>query len=246
MGMGPELLGAEKFGSFVDECGGNQAQAAKLAVFNFRLAGAYLPALAAMELALRNRIASALAEEFGPDWPERLAAGDVVSSLRSRRKLNLLDEHADMFREARDHLRRKDRPAEAPDIIGATSMGIWVGLTGQGAPHRAKYYESQLWTPVIRKAFPALDAAYGGRVRGGRYTLRESLHHDLNRLLDFRNRVAHHERITHLDHEVIVERLARVMTALVEIIPVCLDDLIPIPDEWSKRRINVLQGGARC
>ncbi len=92
----------------------------------------------------------------------------------------------------------------------------------------------------------ALDAAYGGRVRGGRYTLQESLHHDLNRLLDFRNRVAHHERITHLDHEVIVERLARVMTALVEIIPVCLDDLIPIPDEWSKRRTNVLQGGARC
>ncbi len=84
--MGPELLGAEKFGSFVDECGGNQAQAAKLAVFNFRLAGAYLPALAAMELALRNRIASELTEEFGPDWPERLAAGDVVSSLRSRRK----------------------------------------------------------------------------------------------------------------------------------------------------------------
>lgn len=234
-------MGAEKFGSFVAECGGDEAEARRLALFNVRLAGAYLPALAVLELALRNSIAVQLATVFGENWPHQLAEGKTVRA--GRRRLNLTEQHCRRFEEARDHLTRKGCSTASPDIIGATSMGVWVGLTGGGAPHEGKYYETQLWTPLISHAFPGMNAVYGVRSRKGRYSQRELLHHDLNRVLDLRNRVAHHERITHLDHETETERIARAVTAMVGVLPGSLDDLIPNPEELeTRRRAEVVRG----
>ncbi|MCJ1712726.1 hypothetical protein [Curtobacterium sp. VKM Ac-2922] len=70
-------------------------------------------------------------------------------------------------------------------MVAATSFGFWVGLTDAGTPrHPRLSYETTLWQPRMVHAFPWL--------RGVR---RKQLHHRLDEVRRFRNRLAHHEPI---------------------------------------------------
>lgn len=92
--------------------------------------------------------------------------------------------HAD----ARDEIERTGEKLKKPghsqsDFVAELSFGFWVGLLGPR-------YDATLWRRALFRAF----LAGGGRRR-------TIVHGRFNALRRFRNRIAHHEPIFHLDLE---------------------------------------------
>ena len=79
-------------------------------------------------------------------------------------------------------------------MVSELSFGFWVAIL-------APRYETRLWRPALRKAFP-------NRPRG---IERRDIHKSINALRRLRNRVAHHEPILHRDlgrdHDQIIQLL---------------------------------------
>jgi hypothetical protein len=107
---------------------------------------------------------------------------------------------------AREDLRARDAPRTSGRLIAELSLGFWVLLFGayydQGAGRRGRP-GLQLWTPAnLRLAFP--------NVRGpGRD--RETLRKHFDSITKYRNRLAHHEPIFHLDP---TTRYREILTAI--------------------------------
>jgi hypothetical protein len=87
---------------------------------------------------------------------------------------------SDALDEAKDKLIKRGKSLSPGGIVAELTFGFWVQLT-------ARKYEKSLWVPYIHKAFPAIT------------TDRKGLNNRLNGILWLRNRIAHHERILHLD-----------------------------------------------
>jgi hypothetical protein len=85
---------------------------------------------------------------------------------------------ADAVDRAKDQLINRGKVVSPGGIVSELTLGFWVQLT-------AKKYEKVLWVPYLHKAFPKIN------------TNRKGLNKRLHRLLYLRNRIAHHERISH-------------------------------------------------
>jgi hypothetical protein len=72
-------------------------------------------------------------------------------------------------------LARTKRPISASRIVAEMSFGFWRYLL-------TSHYESSLWTPALRRAFP-------------RGLARESVHDLVEHINVLRNRIAHHEAV---------------------------------------------------
>ncbi|MFE7617718.1 hypothetical protein [Streptomyces sp. NPDC057496] len=79
---------------------------------------------------------------------------------------------------AEDALARRRKPYGPSDIVAKLSFGFWTGLLGKGGNYEMKY-----WYPSLRHRFPGQN--------------RQSLHDRLEVMRTLRNRIAHHERISH-------------------------------------------------
>lgn len=163
-----QLFGRPRFIGYLQHCGGNEQAALELYCWNNATSAAMWEVMGYLEIALRNALAARMSDRHR----------------RMRRRGSWLDDpfreldphsRADIFK-ARGRVIRKSKPASDGQTIAELSFGFWRYLL-------ARRYSANLW-PDLAGAFPhAPDRA------------RETVELPLIRLHDFRNRLAHHERV---------------------------------------------------
>ena len=89
----------------------------------------------------------------------------------------LNDKHRGQVEEAKERLRQTGKAVTPPHVVAALSFGFWVFLL-------TRNYNQRLWRPTLRGAFPYVEKV----TRQEAFVL-------LIELLEFRNRIAHHEPI---------------------------------------------------
>lgn len=153
---------------YLKVCGGDLSQAFCLYTWNIEASAALNGPLHCCEIVLRNALHNALGGHFGQaDW-------------WNHRKI-VLDRYAKKsLRDAEEKLRRRRRDVTPDRIVAELSLGFWVGLVGKGLN-----YETQLWRPALRRAFPHYDGQ------------RSALHEQLETIRRLRNRISHLEPIHH-------------------------------------------------
>ena len=142
-----------------------------------------------LEVVLRNALHAQLVERTGrPDWWAD-PRSDAQLLPREREAV------ADAVATADD---RHQEPS-SDDVVAAAGFGLWVGLLSDGVPrHPLHSYETALWQPRLRRAFP--------HYAGGR----KHLHAELDVIRKTRNRVAHHEPIFRTNLALLGDRIATV------------------------------------
>lgn len=167
-----ETLSESRFNRYLRDAKDDQKKAIRLYQWNSVLSQSmYLP-LQAWEIALRNRMNAFLCWKYKAGWPY------------DDRALRQLKGHArDRLREAIDRQKRTRGIDQVPTdmLVADLPAGFWVSLLSSSydVPFSYRYN--------IRKVFPhsaAMDREKASTLCG--------------RLLDLRNRVAHHEPIYHL------------------------------------------------
>ncbi|QNE22944.1 hypothetical protein F1D05_15080 [Kribbella qitaiheensis] len=163
-----QLFGRPRFIGYLQHCGGSERAALEFYRWNNAMAAAMWEVIGYLEIALRNALAARMSDRHR----------------RMRRRGSWLD---DPFHELDPHSRddilsarrravRKSKPVGDGQTIAELGFGFWRYLL-------ARRYSSNLW-PDLAGAFPhAPDRA------------RETVELPVIRLHDFRNRLAHHERI---------------------------------------------------
>jgi len=154
-----------RFAPFGAEAQGDHQVATALYIWNARLAGALLEVFAHVEVLLRNAVHRQLKQTTSPN------------ALRSW----LIDPDvlaADELQRVHETIARIKRSKKAPSedgVLAGLSMGFWAAIFG-------RRYE-ELWRQNLRLAFPHGDGTRG-EIAGY-----------VNRMVQLRNRVAHHEAL---------------------------------------------------
>lgn len=152
---------------------GDLQAALRLYEWNSAIAAAFFQDLGHMEVLLRNALNDQLTS-----WHTRAGrAGhwydDPAGVLDGRR-------HEDLAA-AREQLRREGKTATPGRIVAELNFGFWRFLLA----HR---YQTVLWAPALRLAFPHLQPRR-----------RDLVYDPVQRLNKLRNRIAHHEPIYERD-----------------------------------------------
>lgn len=166
-----------KFGKYLSTYHGDEKLALRLYAWNTEISGAFWGPISILEVMLRNYMHDTMKHGRSDDW---------WNSVR------LAEKEERSLEAAFDKLKRDGSSNPTPDqVVGATSLGFWVGLTGPGRA-RDPYldYETAIWQPRLQGAFPGI----GGIGR-------KQLHDELQRIRAFRNRIAHHEAIFNAPHK---------------------------------------------
>ena len=165
-------LSAARLGRYLRDSGGNRPSALRLYDWNVRLSQSLYVRLQIWEITLRNRMNAFLCDKFGMDWPHR----PVVSQLRK----------SDLDRLRTSVLRQKSRRRlDLPTtdmIVADLSAGFWVAMFAQ------RYNRMFGWPDNLQKVFPYV-----------RNHTRHEIFEMNGRVLEMRNRIAHHEPIYHLN-----------------------------------------------
>lgn len=171
-------ISSERLARYIQLANGNTEAALEKYVFNTRLSEAFYTPLQGLEVTLRNAIHRKLCDAFGDGWYD----GGVAC---------LHYPLTEMINKARASLRQDNKPIEAGRMVAELSFGFWVTILGPK-------YETPLWRPVLRHAFPHRPPRQE----------RKEVQGALNAVRRLRNRVAHHEPILHRnlreDHELII------------------------------------------
>ncbi|GAA2245124.1 Abi family protein [Herbiconiux moechotypicola] len=136
--------------------------------------------LATVEIAMRSAMARELASEFGLEWYRRTDILDdgtaaLVGEAWRRGRLAQLTGTTDVIH---------------GKLVATLMFGFWVKLLGRGAyrgsgtERRRVIYDSVLWKPALRRAFPHVADLDRARVETA-----------ARRVQALRNRIAHHEHI---------------------------------------------------
>ena len=137
---------------------------------------------------MRNAIHARLSRKYGSFWFDSPDTGlDAGASTR--------------INTAKSDLGRSGTAPRPGKIVARLSFGFWVSLTGRSERRNSgtkANYETTLWRPVLRNAFPHRQRLVCRQVHGPLIALR---------LL--RNRIAHHEPVIKRDlsedHDLILE-----------------------------------------
>lgn len=134
--------------------------------WNVRLSEAFHPLLHGLEIALRNSIHETVADAFNNGrW------------LQTHLILKLPEQET--VRQAKEKLRKQNKPLEEGRLIAELGFGFWTSLLDVR-------YEQVLWPWLLKQTFPAMPR----RIR-----TRRTLSKRLDRARYLRNRVFHHEPI---------------------------------------------------
>jgi hypothetical protein len=139
-------------------------------LWNVRLSEALYPILAIFEVTLRNQVHNALTQRYGTEnWFDQKGV--------------LHEREVEEIEEAREALRRNDKPVDADHIVAQMSLGFWCALLQDG-------YDDRFWEPdggaLLKAVFPY--APEGSRSRNDLWKICNSA-----RVL--RNRVAHYRPV---------------------------------------------------
>lgn len=117
------------------------------------------------EIALRNLVAKSLASHLKRDDWYRCRAFMMKLSLDRRANV----------REVRYRLKTASRPERPGRVVAGLTFHFWVSM-------HEKKYRDLIWTPHLHKIWPTGENL-------------KSVHRDLIKVRDLRNRIAHHEPI---------------------------------------------------
>ena len=168
-----ERISAPRFQKYLEFSQHDAQNAIKLYRWNAALSQSLLWPLQCMEVCIRNSIALALVDKYGPGW--HLDA--TFLSVLDNKDASRLDDA--IQRQSRQ--RSTPRPGVDP-VVADLSFGFWSALA-------SKKYEIPIgWQRRIRVSFPHIPQGVDIRSVAG----------PMQRIRDLRNRVAHHEPIFHL------------------------------------------------
>lgn len=168
-----ETVSKPRLSKYIKASRGNIKEALLLYHWNSQLSQAlYLP-LQTWEISLRNKLNSFLCWKYNPQWPRDERAVRILAKPQNVRLRETIQ------RQTRD---RTTSPT-TDQLVADLSAGFWVSLLGKSydIPFAWRYNLSA----KIFKNDPSID--------------RQAAFDACDRLLDLRNRVAHHEPIFHLD-----------------------------------------------
>lgn len=165
-------LSADRLSTYLHECSGDITAAITLYEWNTAISAALWETLGNTEVVLRNTVASRLALRHTRLRRPRSWLDDPARELDSRAAADIA--------EARYRLQSKGKPATEGQLISELSFGFWRFLI-------ARRYQTTLW--------PALAGGF-------RYAPNRAIHtveNPIRRLHEFRNRLAHHQRVWNMD-----------------------------------------------
>ncbi|MBF4607543.1 Abi family protein [Curtobacterium sp. VKM Ac-1393] len=179
------LVSEPRFGKYLKHSRNDAELAADLYEFNLRLAGGAFKAIQMCEVIVRNAMDQQLRA-----W-NQTAVGTEDWTLHPAPMLKacFYDDGRDLTdaaSKASKALRKSGRTVGHDDVLAQMSFGAWRYLPPGRKPHMAK---QRIWDEALTHAFP------GRQDR----TTTDTLAQWLGITYDFRNRVAHHEPIYHLD-----------------------------------------------
>lgn len=181
-GMLRAVASGERLEPYLASCADDRFAAVRLYAWNIQVSAAFQAPLGCLEVACRNAMCRRLSNLFDrDDW------------WRSPRVL-LHRTAQRMVDDAELEIRRRGEPATPGRTVAGLPFGFWVSLLGSGTD-----YETRLWRPALRHAFPG----YNGR--------RAPLHRELNETRKLRNRIAHHEPIHRRNLAADHERILRLL-----------------------------------
>lgn len=162
-------------------CAGTSTDPIDLYRWSGSVALAVFDDLGTVEIAMRSAMAHELSAEFGSRWFERA---------------DLLDDGTAKLIRSAWSTARLDKLEVADEVVHgklvATLMfGFWVKILGRGAKRTSpdgtqarRIYDTVLWKPALRRAFPGAGALDRAHVEA-----------TARRVQALRNRIAHHEHI---------------------------------------------------
>ncbi len=164
-------LSRERPAKYLLASGDNLELALSLYERNTDLAAAFYAPLQTLEICLRNHLDTHLSATYDPDW---MTNGQPPLNDWAHREI----------KSAEKSLGAAKVSSTRGAIVAELHFGFWIALL-------APQYDATLWRSSCHKAFR-------GRGKG---LARKSVHARLNAIRRFRNRVAHHEPIFHLNLE---------------------------------------------
>jgi hypothetical protein len=165
--------------------GGDLQAALRLYDWNSAIAAAFFQDLGHLEVLLRNALSDQLAS-----WHTR--TGHTGHWYDDPARVLDAHRHADL-NAARDQIRRNGKTETPGRIVAELNFGFWRFLLD-------RRYQTVLWAPALRRAFPNLQPRR-----------RDLVYDPVQRLNRLRNRIAHHEPVHHLDLEKRHEDLLRIV-----------------------------------
>lgn len=165
------LFSGERLSTYIAYCDGNLGAAIELYRWNAEVTAAFWEPIGHLEVALRNTLSAQLAARHLRLGREATWLADPNRELSGRAQSDITA--------ARARVRRKGKCASEGQTISELSFGFWRFLITKKL--------TGLW-PDLASAFPhAPDRK------------RETIEKPIARLHDFRNRLAHHQRIWNRD-----------------------------------------------
>lgn len=135
--------------------------------------GAFFVSLHMCEVAVRNGVDAALTATYGADWPWQAVFENSLPNPPGQH----LKPKNELIR-----ARTKFAPGATGKVIAELKFAFWCHLF-------TRRYQSRIWDPHIKMAFPNLPAAYTP------IQARQAIQAHLDPLRKFRNRIAHHEPV---------------------------------------------------
>jgi hypothetical protein len=176
-----DCLSRDRLSKYLIRTGGDIQRALGLYVWNQEVGASLTVTLSQLEVCLRNQVARALADAYGPTWPS-------VPKFRHN--------HVEVRQELEKAESRIIKPMPSPsDIIAATDFNLWRELCKPA-------YAGVFWAKRISLAFPHVT------VPGKEREILIAVHRKVDLLLKLRNRIAHHEPIIGSNWEKIGAKLA--------------------------------------
>jgi hypothetical protein len=179
-----QRLSPERLGPYERACDRDTSRAVVLYEWNGEVSAAFHEILGLLEVVLRNALHDQLTA-----WHDRRGRrgrwyDDPDGILETHRRRDIA--------EARSRLDRDGKAANPGRVVAELTFGFWRYLL-------ARRYETTLWTPALRHAFPNLRPAR-----------RATLYSPIKDLVRLRNRIAHHEPIHNRPLAVLHDDLLRV------------------------------------
>jgi hypothetical protein len=171
---------APRLAPYEAACSGTDVDPVHLYRWAGSIALAVFEDLAVLEVAMRSAMAQQLASVYGDRWFDRteLLDDDTLKLIGKAKRLGRLDQLASPS----DVVHGK--------LVATLMFGFWVKILGRGGYHsdrerrQRRIYDTLLWKPALRHAFPNVGDLERSRVEGSARTVQA-----------LRNRVAHHEHI---------------------------------------------------
>jgi hypothetical protein len=185
-------LSEPRFSRYLKESNGDQIKAILLYHWNSLLSQSLYTPLQFWEIALRNRMNSFLCWKYSAKWPYNDT--QLLRNLKGNDKKRLI--------EARDRQQAARGVPQAPTdaVVAELSAGFWVSLlTGS-------YAIPFVWRYNLSRVFPCDKGLTQATVSAA-----------CDRLIDIRNRIAHHEPIYHLPLNEIHDDIDRMLGGLCDV-----------------------------